>query len=349
MHAPSKLPSLAVAALLAALSCGVRAETWLENPVDFSYPYDDGTGERRISELRDPAVIKVGDTWYLTHTHFPFTHSDSRDATKPDFNSSPGIPLWSSKDLKQWKFEKWLVKSSELPDDCPYKHRFWAPEIHRIGGKFHLVFTADNWLKDEPNKGGKIGAYVAFVGVADHVTGPYEKIRWLEGAGCDTTLFEDTDGKTYAIMPFGDQFIQEVDLEQMKLVGDRTRIVSRDNTDVGTQTSPDYLEGPWMIQRNGKYILFTAAPYKKKVGELEIGYWTGAAVADRVLGPYQKLPQVFPGGHVSVFDGPDGDAWLSYRGEAGGIAAGRLNLQPIPFASDGSVKPFHPELRVPSR
>jgi GH43 family beta-xylosidase len=23
--------------------------------------------------------------------------------------------------------------------DCPYKHRFWAPEIHRIAGKFYLI------------------------------------------------------------------------------------------------------------------------------------------------------------------------------------------------------------------
>ena len=36
------------------------------------------------------------------------------------------------------------MKSSELPEDCPYKHRFWAPEIHKIGGRFYLIFTADN-------------------------------------------------------------------------------------------------------------------------------------------------------------------------------------------------------------
>lgn len=53
---------------------------------------------------------------------------------------------------------------------------------------------------------------MAFVGVADNVTGPYGHITWLEGAGCDSTLFVDDDGKTYAIMPFGDTYIQEADL-----------------------------------------------------------------------------------------------------------------------------------------
>ncbi len=90
--------------------------------------------------------------------------------------------LFSSPDLKRWKFEQWLVKSSTLPEDCPYKHRFWAPEIHKRRGKFYLIFTADNWIKDEYNRGGKIGAYVAFVGVADEVTGPSRSWQ-MDGRG----------------------------------------------------------------------------------------------------------------------------------------------------------------------
>lgn len=327
---------LLAAFLLALPSQAAGPVAGSENPVDFSYPYFDGEKEISISEVRDPAVIRVGDTWYLTFTHFPFTHSDSADASKPDDNSSPGIRLYSSKDLNHWKFVNWLVKSNELPDDSPYKHRFWAPEIHRIGGRFYLIFTSDNWLDDKFNKSGKIGNYVAFVGEADQVTGPYENIRWLEGAGCDTSLFEDNDGKTYAIMPFGDEFIQQVDLKEMKLVGARTRIVNRDNSDVGKTNSPDYLEGPWMIQRDDKYILFTAAPYKDNEGELKSGYWTGMAVADHILGPYRKQPRYFPGGHVAVFDGPDHQPWFSYRGEAGAKTTGRLNLRSIPFNPDGT-------------
>ncbi len=323
------------------------------NPIDFSYPYFDGSKERRITELRDPAIIREKDMYYLTFTAFPFTHSDSRNADKPDYNSSPGIMLYTSPDLKNWKFEKWLVKSSELPESCPYKHRFWAPEIHKINGKFFLIFTSDNWIKDEYNKGGKIGAYVAFVGVADKVTGPYEHITWLKGAGCDSTLFQDDDGKTYAIMPFGNEYIQEVDLSgiehgDIKLVGQRKMIVARDNSDVGKKTSPDYMEGPWMTKRMGKYVLFTAAPYRRKQGEngertdLALGYWVGAAVADSIWGPYQKQPQVFLGGHIAVFTGPDGKEWFSYRGESGGKAQGRLCVDPIPFEDNGFVKPFRP-------
>ena len=341
--------------------------TW-QNPIAFSYPYYDGTKERSITELRDPAIIREGDMYYLTFTVFPFTHSDSRDLKKPDLNSPPGIMLHSSPDLKNWKFEKWLVKSSDLPDDCPYKHRFWASEIHKLNGRFYLIFTADNWIKDEYNKGGKIGAYVAFVGVSDKVTGPYEHITWLKGAGCDSTLFGDDDGKTYAIMPFGNEYIQEVDLRgidkgDIKLIGERKMIVAKDNSDAGKRTSPDYMEGPWMIKRNGKYVLFTASPYREKkmsqssdaasssvhtaatpsaAADLAMGYWVGAAVADNIWGPYKKQPQVFLGGHIAVFKGPDGTEWMSYRGESGGKAQGKLCVAPIPFNEDGSVKPFEP-------
>lgn len=326
-----------------------------QNPLRFAYPYFDGVKERTITELRDPAIIREADRYYLTFTAFPFTHSDSRNAEKPDCNSSPGIMLYSSADLMSWTFEKWLVKASELPESCPYRHRFWAPEIHKFGEKFYLIFTADNWHKDEYNHGGKIGAYVAFVGVADKVTGPYQHITWLKGAGCDTTLFADDDGKTYAVMPFGNQYIQEVDLRgieqgDIKLVGQRTMIVARENGDVGKKTSPDYLEGPWLIKRQRRYVLFTAAPYRRPksleagatASDLAEGYWVGAAVAENIRGPYQKQPQVFLGGHVAVFAGPNGKEWFSYRGESGGKCQGRLCIDPIPFDEHGAPKPFKP-------
>ena len=181
------------------------------NPSTFSYPYFDGSTERMITELRDPCIIREGDTYYLVYTHYPFTHHTSKDESKPDMNSSPGIRLYSSKDLKNWTFEKWLVKSSELVVNCPYKHRFWAPEIHKIKNKFYLIFYADNWIKEAYNPDGQMGTK-AFVGVSNNITGPYEHITYLEGAGCDTNLFEDENGKTYAIMPFGEMYIQEVDL-----------------------------------------------------------------------------------------------------------------------------------------
>lgn len=111
-----------------------------QNPLPFSYPYFNGQEEQIKTELRDPCIMRDGDTYYLVYTHFPFTHHTSRNPALPDMNSSPGIRLYSSKDLKNWKFENWIVKSSELPENCPYKHRFWAPELRKMNGKYYVIF-----------------------------------------------------------------------------------------------------------------------------------------------------------------------------------------------------------------
>ena len=167
------------------------------------------------------------------------------------------------------------------------------------------------------------------------------------------SLFGDDDGKIYAIMPFGNEYIQEVDLSgieqgDIKLIGERKMIVAQDNSDVDKTFNPDYMEAPWMIKRNGKYILFTGSPYRKPKNnknftpDLEYGYWVGVAIADSIWGPYKKEPQIFLGGHIAVFKGPDGKEWFSYRGEAGGKSQGLLCIDPIPFNEDGTISRFEP-------
>jgi len=271
---------LAVAALAIGGShfSGMAGEAKTEAPFTWSNPiYFQGKTPK--DEIRDPCIIAEGGKYYLVFTVWSFRGRDEKHLADPDQGSSPGIKLFSSPDLKNWTFEKWLLKSSELPEDCPYKHRFWAPEIHKIGGKFYMIFTADNWLAKAHNPAGTWGAAgYAFVGVADKVTGPYEHITTIPGAACDTTLFGDTDGRTYAFMPFGDLFVQEIDLSgiraqgrarlrpsrpegredaaqqelrppspsipSIRWLGERRRILTARNDDIGLDFHPDYLEGP---------------------------------------------------------------------------------------------------------
>ena len=101
----------------------------------FNFQYADNEGEMR-REVRDPAIIREGDTYYMTFTMWPFANREDGRMTLPNNGSSPGIQLFSSQDLKTWKPENWLVKASDLPINSPYKHRFWAPEIHKMNGKF---------------------------------------------------------------------------------------------------------------------------------------------------------------------------------------------------------------------
>ncbi len=306
----------------------------VSNPLDLQYM---GDGEMR-REVRDPAIIRDGDTYYMTFTMWPFANREDGRMALENNGSSPGIQLFSSKDLKTWKPENWLVKSADLPENSPYKHRFWAPEIHKFGQKFYLIFTADNWLKGEYNLEGKWGAAgYAFVGVADKVTGPYNHITYIPQGACDTTLFQAADGSTYAVMPKYNIFIRKIDLTGLdkgvvKWLGPEQQIVSCDNAGTLMSDKPRYLEGPW-VERVGKgYVLFHAETFDNS-------YWTGAAYADNPLGPWTKDPRgkVFEGGHLNVFDGPDGRKWFSYRREQNVPDRGTPAADPMDFDAQGRV------------
>ena len=324
-------------------------------PARFQPVRDPRTGEEVQAEtLRDPCIIREGDYYYLVNTLYPFCHHTSQDETKPDRNSSPGIFLYRSRDLVDWEPVDWLVKSAALPEDCPYKHRFWAPELHKIGGRFYLIFTADNWVKPEYNRTDQNGLY-AFVGVADSIEGPYTHITEIVGAGCDASLFEDVDGKTYALIPGMDIFVQPIDLTgidegRVTLYGERVKVVTADNGDIGLPWNFRWLEGPWMIRRDGRYYLFFAGIHNVNEcavsafadGSLGSGfeYWSGVAYGDSPMGPFQKDPngRVLFTGHMAVFTGPDGTPWASFRGERKDPQTfGLLNTAPIRFDETGAV------------
>ena len=314
------------------------------NPLPLTY---DEHGNAR-SEVRDPAIIREGDTYYLTFTMWPFRPRDEKYLNEADAGSSPGIALYSSKDLKDWKFENWVVQSSALAENAPYKHQFWAPEIHKIGGKFYVIFTASNWLKTEYNHGNR-WAMDIFIGVADKVTGPYKNFTYVDDARIDTTLFEDDDGQTYAFLPGRDIYAQKIDLSaiekgEVKFVGERELVVKADNADIGLDASPEYLEGPWTEKIGAKYYLFYAALYKDKNHPELDGYRTGVAYADNPLGPYTKDPRgaVFYGGHLAVFDGPDGRKWFSYRIENSDKNRGLLAVDPFDIDANGKVQSSGP-------
>jgi len=155
----SKWPgSLFVLLGLSALITGARAsmaDAPMDTPKTFTYSnpiYFQGNGPR--DSIHDPQILRDGDTYYLVATLWPFANYSDRDPGKPDLGSAPGIKLYSSRDLTHWKLENWLLKSADLPEACPYKHQFWAPELHKIGGRYYLIVGGSNWIDDKYNVGG---------------------------------------------------------------------------------------------------------------------------------------------------------------------------------------------------
>jgi len=142
-----------------------------------------------------------------------------------------------------------------------------------------------------------------------------------------------------------DIFVQEIDLsrlreDRVRLVGDRRRIVTADNSDIGMAARPDYLEGPWATKVGGRYVLFFAGPYSREKFPGHEGYWAGAACADSLTGPWKKdsRGQVFRGGHLAVFGGPDERPWFSYRGEKDRETRGLLCIDPFDMDPSGMIR-----------
>jgi beta-xylosidase len=106
-------------------------------------------------------------------------------------------------------------------------------------------------------------------------------------------------------------------------------VVFATNRDAGIEADADYLEGPWLERINGKYWLFYAATHRNENYQDWLGYWTCAAVADSVLGPYKKIAGVklFMGGHASVFKSLNGGDWFCFRNESKGPDHGLLCIQ----------------------
>ena len=303
--------------------------TW-SNPIYFQ-----GMGPH--DSVRDPAITRDGDVYYLVFTMWPFRNYTDRNPNLPDLGSSPGIALYSSRDLETWKLETWILKSSDLPQDCPYKHQFWAPEIHKIGARYYVIFGGSNWIDARYNAFGRMG-YWQFIGVSDKITGPYSHFTALKGPGVDTSLFQDDDGKTYVVWPRTE--IHPVNLsridEGIVTVGAQlSQAAVPDDFKAIGKPAPETIEGPYMIKHGGTYYCFFAETYRGPGGF----YDTGVATAKSLNGPWKLDPRwrIFPGGHQAEFVGPDGRWWTSYKHEQSS-ADPWLSIDPIAFDADGSVQ-----------
>jgi len=275
--------------------------------------------------LRDHQILKVGDLWYMTGTSQPIWSGPS-----------PGVKLFRSPDLLHWTFDRLLIDAAALPDDCFYKGRFWAPEIHKAHGKFYLTVNSGNdgdFGLEHKHKHGVV------LFAANEVTGPYHLITKDDSLGSgfknDASLFTDDDGRSYLYCSGGGLWQSEIDLSTGRLIGrdEFEKICSP--ADPG---NPDWMiggiEGPFVIKRQDSYFLFFSAWTR--------GYEIGVFQSPTPLGPWTLMPnspifgsrkrryrqrQMEAGGyahitfedtldpyvetgHCAVFDGPDSGDWL---------------------------------------
>lgn len=282
----------------------------------------------------DPSICRVDDDYYLVTSSFEWF---------------PGLPIYHSKDLMNWEqIGHVLTRPSQLQmkDGMKNSAGLWAPTIRYHQGKYYVINTAQQ-------AGGN------FYVTADKPEGPYSEPVFLTDApGIDPSLFFDDDGTCWYTgsingTPKEDKYpnedriyIQKLDLEQGKLVGERTILTT------GHAVNAPYTEAPHIYKINGKYFLMVA----------EGGTWNNHAItlftADKVTGPYTAgianpvLTHRHLGadmdittiGHGDLVQTQNGDWWcvmLGVRPEKGFTMLGRETfITPVKFQNGWPV--FNP-------
>ena len=215
------------------------------------------------------------------------------------------MDAFSSKDLVSWTKHSRIVDTTSIKWA---KRALWAPAVVEKGNKYYLFFGANDIQNN--NQIGGIG-----VAVANNPAGPFKDLlgkplidKFHNGAQpIDQFVFKDKDGQHYLL--YGGWRHCNI----AKLKDDFTGFVPfADGTIFKEITPENYVEGPIMFIRNGKYYFMWSE-----------GGWTGPnysvayAVADSPFGPFERIgkvlqqdPQIATGaGHHSVIKTPGKDDW----------------------------------------
>lgn len=274
----------------------------------------------------DPEVIVYGNKYWV----YP-TYSDA-------YEKQTFFDCFSSDDLVHWtKHEKILDT-----DEVKWANRaMWAPGVIEKGGKYYLFFGANDVHEGEV---GGIG-----VAVASRPEGPYKDLlgkplinEIVNGAQpIDQYVFRDDDGAYY--MYYGGWGHCNL----VKLRNDFKAIVAcTDGTLYKEVTPKEYVEGPCLFKRNGKYYFMWSE-----------GGWGGPdysvayAISDSIYGPFERIGKILKqdasvatsAGHHSVLNIPGTDDWyiVYHRRPLGETDANHrvICIDRMEFGEDGKINP----------
>lgn len=254
----------------------------------------------------DPSVTRVGSDFYLVNSTFSYF---------------PGIPVFHSKDLKNWKQ---IGNVIDRPSQMNFmgdgiSRGLFAPSIIYHNGIYYVTCT----LIDRKGN---------FVVTAKNPAGPWSDPAWLpQVKGIDPSLFFDTNGKAYIIynsdpphnkpLYSGHRTIRmyEFDPNSLKVIGEEKLLV---NGGVDINKKPEWIEGPHIFKRNDWYYLCaaeggTSVNHSQVIlrSKLATGpyvpYEQNPILTQRHLDPNRKNP-ITSAGHAELVEGPDGNTYALF-------------------------------------
>ncbi|MDI9363869.1 MAG: glycoside hydrolase family 43 protein [Flavobacterium sp.] len=254
----------------------------------------------------DPSIVKVEKDYYLVNSTFSYF---------------PGLPVWHSKDLKNWQQIGNVISRTSQMDFVGERatRGLFAPGISYHNGLFYVTCT------DIDHEGN-------FVVTAKNPAGPWSNpVKLTQVKGIDPSIFFDEDGKAYIVynsdapnnkpLYSGHRTIKmcEIDAIALKTIGEEKIIV---NGGVDITKKPVWIEGPHILKRNGWYYLYAAE------GGTSVNHSEVVLRSKSVWGPfvpYDKNPiltqkdlpddrknPITSTGHAQFVEGPNGKTYAVF-------------------------------------
>ncbi len=260
------------------------------------------------SDIPDPDIIRVGDTYYMVSTTMFY---------------NPGIPIMKSTDLAHWEMVGYaydiLERSPQndlIGDNHAYGSGTWASCIRYHDGYFYILSFAYNTGK-------------SYIFKTADIENPDWTVYELNRVFHDPSLLFDDDGRVYIVYGAGDVRITELEPDCSKI---KQGGVDQLLFNTGICEGLSGAEGSHIYKIDGKYYI-TMISYATNgdCARCEIVYrsdklltgWEGKVVLCDSMGYYGN--GVAQGGIVQT---PDGD-WYALLFQDHG-AVGRIPcLQPV--------------------
>lgn len=313
----SNIKNIALAIVCAALSCGCGNKTEITS---WTNPLFEGW-------YADPeAVVIDGEFWiYPTYSH-PFDQQLHMDA-------------FSSRDLRTWTKHPRIISSESI---TWLRRALWAPAVVQKDGGYYLFFACNDV---HPGEVGGIG-----VAVSDRPEGPFTDLlgkplvgEIVNGAQpIDQFVFRNPeDGVWY--MYYGGWG----HCNMVRLSDDFRSLQPFPDGEIYKEITPEnYVEGPFMFVRDGKYYFMWSE-----------GTWTASdycvayAISDNPAGPFVRIGKILSedgvhgtgAGHHSVVKHPSKDEYfIVYHRHPIGATDGNdrcVCIDRLEFDENGFIKP----------
>lgn len=256
----------------------------------------------------DPSICRAGDDYYIVNSSFAYY---------------PGLPLFHSKDLLNWKQIGYAMNRPEQLnlDGAGVSRGLFAPSITYHNGTFYIICTEVS----------KLGNFVI---TAKDPKGPWSNpVSLPQVNGIDPSIFFDDNGKAYVVfnsippnnisMHDGHRTIRmfEFDAVNLKVIGEEKLLING-GTDMAKK--PVWIEGPHLIKKDGWYYLICAeggtgynhseVVFRSKSPEGPfVSYEKNPILTQRHLDPKRMNP-ITTTGHADFVEGKDGKWWGVFLG-----------------------------------